>query len=63
MALKTKLHSDDPEYVALMRKSDQEWELGGLARQDGDKKAMEEHYEKAREYQRQANEILRMEVE
>jgi hypothetical protein len=58
MAIKTKLRSNNPEYIRLMRKSDQEWELGGLARQDGDTKDMEKHYELARKYQREAQEYV-----
>jgi hypothetical protein len=34
------------------RKADQEWELAGLARQDGDAKASEEHTRRARAYER-----------
>lgn len=45
------------DYFRYRRKADQEWELGGLARQDGDLKAMEEHYAKAREYGAMANEL------
>jgi len=34
------------------RRADREWELAGLARRDGDKKAEAEHTEKARLIQR-----------
>jgi hypothetical protein len=37
-------------------KANQQWELAGCARQDGDMKASAEHTEKAREYDRLANE-------
>lgn len=40
----------------LMMKADQEWEMAGLARQDGDMKASEQHTANAREYQRKAGE-------
>jgi hypothetical protein len=43
----------------LRRKADQQWELAGLARQDGDMKASDEHTAKAREYDRQLGELIR----
>jgi hypothetical protein len=41
----------------LLRKANQEWELGGLARQDGDKVAMERHYAEARRLTAEASEL------
>ncbi len=61
MAIRTRMHSTNEEYVRLMRKADQAWEMGGLARQDGDTADMERQYAKAREYQAQANAIVRAE--
>jgi hypothetical protein len=43
----------DAQLERLRRKRDQEWELAGPARQDGDKTAAAEHTEKAREYARE----------
>ena len=58
MSIKTKLHSTNPEYVRLMRKSDQEWEMAGLARQDGDKADADKHTALARKYQQEAAEHI-----
>lgn len=44
----------DADYYRM--KADQEWELAGLARQDGDHQDALKHTEKAREYQRLARE-------
>jgi hypothetical protein len=41
------------------RKADQEWDMAGLARQDGDLKDAEKHTIKAREYEEQYRESLR----
>jgi hypothetical protein len=38
-------------YQYYRMKADQEWEMAGLARQDNDMKASEEHTRKAREYE------------
>lgn len=38
------------------RKADQEWEMAGLARQDGDTADEKRHTELAREYERLARE-------
>jgi hypothetical protein len=46
------------EYVRLRRKADQEWEMAGLARQDGDTKAVEEHTRKAQEGQAQLRDLI-----
>ena len=51
-------HRDNPEYQRLMRKANQEWELAGLARQDGDQRAATQHTNNAREYERRAQEAL-----
>lgn len=53
--------SDNPELERLRRKRDQEWELAGCARMDGDMKAMTQHNNAARDYQRQIAEIRRNE--
>lgn len=42
----------------LRRKANQEWELAGLARRDGDTKAEAEHTAKARELDRQIRELV-----
>jgi hypothetical protein len=47
-----------PEYDRYRRKSNQEWDLAGLARQDGDMEASNKHTEQAREYDRLARECL-----
>lgn len=40
------------------RKADQQWDLAGLARQDGDTIAEQKHTALAREYERQAMESI-----
>jgi len=45
------------ESERLMRKGDQESELGSLAASEGDKKAAAAHFAKAKEYWRQAAEL------
>lgn len=50
---------NNQEIERLRRKRDQEWELAGLARQDGDTKDEAIHTANAREYSRQLGEILR----
>lgn len=44
----------------LRRKEDQEWDMAGLARQDGDTTDEKNHTEKARDLQHQIAEYLRM---
>lgn len=51
------LSSNDPLINRLRRKRDQEWDMAGLARQDGDFPAMRKHTEQAKEYQRQLGEL------
>lgn len=51
-------HRDNEEYQRLTRKENQEWELAGLARQDGDDAAAQRHTENARYYARLAQEAL-----
>ncbi len=46
------------DYDRYRRKSNQEWDMAGLARQDGDAKAAEKHTAAAREYDRLAREAL-----
>jgi hypothetical protein len=48
---------DARPYNDYRRKANQQWDLAGLARQDGDKKAEAEHTEKAREYDQLANDM------
>jgi hypothetical protein len=43
------------------RKANQEWEMAGLARQDGDYKDAEKRTEAAREWERKARRIARNE--
>lgn len=53
MAIRSKPPGQKPqsdEYWRLIRKGDQESELGSLANQDGDGEAAAKHYAKAREY-------------
>lgn len=47
-----------PEYLRYRRKADQEWEMAGLAWQDGDPAAERRHIAQAREYERLAREAL-----
>lgn len=49
----------EKELDRLRRKRDQEWEMAGLARQDGDTKDELIHISKAREYERQIGELVR----
>lgn len=46
----------NPEAERFLRKADQEWDLAGLARQDGDVADEQRHTEKAREFTRMAHE-------
>ena len=48
------------ERARLRRKADQEWDMAGLARQDGDIPDSIRHTEKAREYERQLGELVRV---
>lgn len=48
--------SDDLNIERLRRKRDQEWDMSGLARVDGDKKDEERHRLKALDYERQLRE-------
>ncbi len=48
---------DDQE--RLRRKADQEWDMAGLARQDGDSADAARHTANAREYERQLGELRR----
>lgn len=48
-----------PGAERLKMKADQEWDMAGYARQDGDSKAEAEHTEKAREYERQLADLLK----
>lgn len=58
MAIRRNFLSDNPEYVRLMRKSDQESEMGSMAHSDGDKVDADRHFQKSREYAEQARELL-----
>lgn len=51
MALRDKLRGSSPEYLRYRRKANQEWELAGCARNDGDHDAAKRHTEQAREYE------------
>jgi hypothetical protein len=42
----------DVELERLLRKRDQEWEMAGLAQQDGDTAAAAKHTAAAKDYQR-----------
>lgn len=60
MAIRSRLpEGANDEYARLRRKADQQWDMAGLARGDGDTRAAEEHTAKARDYERQAREALR----
>ena len=50
--------SDVPEIARMQRKRDQEWEMAGLARADGDMAAAQRHTEAAREWARKIAEAL-----
>jgi hypothetical protein len=59
MALRNIRHPNSNEVSdRFRRKADQEWDMAGLARQDGDRKAEEDHTRKAREYEQQYREAL-----
>lgn len=47
MAIRDVRYSPDNPYA---RRENQQWDMAGLARQDGDTKAAEEHTKKAREF-------------
>lgn len=49
--------SGETLYARYRRKADQEWELAGCARQDGDTEDEKRHTELAREYSRLAAEV------
>lgn len=62
MAIKdadTMHYPDDQVIARLRRKANQAWDLGGLARQDGDTADMERRYAEARDWERQIKEHLR----
>ena len=48
---------DARPYNDYRRKANQQWELAGQARQDGDKEAELEHMRKAKEFDQLANEV------
>lgn len=50
--------SGDATADRLRRKANQEWDMAGLARQDGDLKDAERHTNLARDYERQLREYL-----
>ncbi len=57
MALRNKGYpSGDAMRDRLRRKADQEWDMAGLARQDGDHADAAKHTAAAREYERQLRE-------
>jgi hypothetical protein len=47
-----------PQIQRLRRKADQEWDMAGLARQDGDTTAAQRHTENARSFERQLRDLL-----
>jgi hypothetical protein len=49
----------DREIQRLRMKADQEWDMAGLARRDGDRADEIRHTEKAREYERLIGELMR----
>jgi hypothetical protein len=55
--LQRALDSGNSEQARLLRKASQEWDMAGLAREDGDHRAATEHMSKAKEYERQAKEM------
>lgn len=59
MTIRTRLKSADPEYLRYRRKADQQWDLAGMARADGDRKAEARHTEQAREFEELAAQIVR----
>lgn len=59
MAIKNRVPAGaNSEWQRWRRKADQEWDLAGMARQDGDMDACARHTEKAREYSILAREAL-----
>ena len=48
------------ELNGLRRKRDQEWEMAGLARQDGDEKAVKIHADNALRLQKEIGELVCM---
>lgn len=59
MAIRNKeTYRDRPELARLRRKADQEWDMAGLARQDGDRDDEIRHTNKAREYEQQLRELM-----
>ena len=52
----------DPVVDRLRRKSSQEWDMAGLARQDGDVADSERHTKMARDYDRQLADYLKGKV-
>ena len=48
----------ESELDRLRRKRDQAWEMAGLARQDGDEKAVAKHHQEAAEFTKQIKELL-----
>lgn len=49
--------SGDPQRDRLRRKANQEWDMAGLARQDGDRADEKRHTDLARDYERQLAEL------
>ncbi len=58
MSIKNKEHHSDPTAQRLARKRDQEWDMAGLARKDGDLADAARHTDKAREYAQQLHDYL-----
>lgn len=57
MALRDRrLDTDNPTERHYYRKANEQWELAGCARVDGDKTAEADHTARAREYERLARE-------
>jgi hypothetical protein len=55
MRLKRAQHPNDTDAVLrYQRKADQEWDMAGLARADGDHTDAQRHTDQAREYERLA---------
>ena len=55
---RNEVHQNNPHYVRCRRKADEQWELAGCARQDGDAKAALEHTNKAREFEQMARDAV-----
>lgn len=51
------IKSGNVKLQRLIRKENEQWELAGCARQDGDKTAELQHTQNAREYSRMAQEL------